>query len=151
VNFVLDSSAFIIGIEPEGRLFTPSSILEELKDLRSKGRYEVLLAAGLVVQDPRKEYTVRVLHAARETGDAPVLSSADIDLLALALELSATLVTDDFAVQNVAHALGLSIRSIQQRTAQPRRWKYRCAGCGRYYEKEGICEVCGSPIKRKFK
>lgn len=151
MNFVLDSSAFIVGIELEGRLFIPSSILWELKDLRSKGRYEVLQAAGLVVQDPEKAYITRVLHAARETGDAPVLSPADIDILALALELSATLVSDDFAVQNVAHALGLSICPIQQRTAQPIRWRYRCAGCGRYYEKEGICEVCGSQIKRKLK
>ena len=87
VNFVLDSTAFMTGVALEGRLFTTSSILGELKDLRSKARYEVLRASGLVVQDPCEPYTVRVVSAARETGDAPVLSPADIDILALALEL----------------------------------------------------------------
>ena len=151
MNFVLDSTVFMVDIALEGQLITTSSVISELKDLRSKARYEVLRASGLLVQDPRGAYTVRVLHAARETGDVTVLSPADIDLLALALELSATLVSDDFAVHNVAHALGITVRSIQQRTAQPRKWKYRCSGCGRYYQKEGICEVCGSQIKRKLK
>ncbi len=99
----------------------------------------------LAVREPREEDQVRVEAAAVRTGDAGVLSATDRDILALALELSAVLVTDDFAVQNVAHRLGIETQSIQQRPARAIRWRYRCSGCGRYWR------VCGAPIKRKLK
>jgi UPF0271 protein len=80
-----------------------------------------------------------------------VLSPADRDILALALELGAVLITDDFAVQNVAHRLGIATRSIRQRPARAIRWRYRCSGCGRYWQEPGDCPVCGAQIKRKIK
>lgn len=151
MKLVLDASVFFIQYPLEGEMFTTPSVIGELKDLRSRGRYETLLAEGLVVYEPSKQHREVARGAAVRTGDAPVISSTDIDILALALELEATLVTDDFAVQNIAHRLHVAVQPIQQRKAQPRQWRYRCSGCGRYADKEGICEFCGAPIKRKLK
>ncbi|MBP7410612.1 nucleotide-binding protein [Methanoculleus sp. 10] len=151
MTLVLDASVFFSEMPVEEGAYTTPSVVGELADLHAKCRFEALAAAGLSVREPREEDLARVEAAAVRTGDAGVLSATDRDILALALELSAVLVTDDFAVQNVAHRLGVETRSIRQRPARAIRWRYRCSGCGRYWREPGECRVCGAPIKRKFK
>ena len=151
MTLVLDASVFFSEMPVEEGAYTTPSVVGDLADLHAKCRFEALAAAGLSVREPREEDVARVEAAAVRTGDAGVLSATDRDILALALELSAVLVTDDFAVQNVAHRLGVETRSIRQRPARAIRWRYRCSGCGRYWREPGECRVCGAPIKRKFK
>ncbi len=151
MRYALDASFFFSGLVLDGEIATPPSVVEELADLRSKGRLEALLASGLSVIPPSAESLRRVAEAAGETGDTPRLSAADADLLALSLDLEATVVTDDYAVQNVALRLGLGVRGILQRKARPRRWKFRCPGCNRRYEAAGTCPDCGSALKRTLK
>ncbi|ABN56207.1 MULTISPECIES: NOB1 family endonuclease [Methanoculleus] len=151
MTLVLDASVFFTEIPFDGPASTTPSVVAELTDTHAKCRFEVLTAAGLRVREPREEDLARVDAAALRTGDSGVLSGTDRDILALALELSAVLVTDDFAVQNVAHRLGIETRSIRQRPARPIRWRYRCSGCGRYWKGPGDCPICGASIKRKLK
>jgi UPF0271 protein len=151
MTLVLDASAFFTEIPFEGPISTTPSVVAELTDTHAKCRFTALAAVGLRVREPREEDLARVDAAALRTGDAGVLSGTDREILALALELSAVLVTDDFAVQNVAHRLGIETRSIRQRPARPIRWRYRCTGCGRYWREPGDCPVCGAAIKRKLK
>ena len=151
MTLVLDASVFFSEIPVEGPAWTTPSVVGELADLHAKCRFEALAAMGLSVREPRAEDLARVAAAAVRTGDAGVLSATDREILALALELSAVLVTDDFAVQNVAHRLGIETRSIRQRAARAIRWRYRCSGCGRYWREPGDCPVCGAAIKRKLK
>jgi len=151
MTLVLDASVFFSEVPIEGPAWTTPSVVGELGDLHAKCRFEALSATVLAVREPREEDQVRVEAAAVRTGDAGVLSATDRDILALALELSAVLVTDDFAVQNVAHRLGIETQSIRQRPARAIRWRYRCSGCGRYWREPGECRVCGAPIKRKLK
>ena len=151
MRYALDASFFFSGLTLEGELFAPPSIAEELADLRSRGRLEALLASGLSVLPPSKGSLDRVSGAAAETGDTPRLSDADRDLLALALDHEATVVSDDYAVQNVALRLGLGVQGILQRKARPRRWKFRCPGCNRRYTSAGACPECGTPLKRTLK
>jgi UPF0271 protein len=151
MTLVLDASVFFSEIPVEGPAWTTPSVVGELADLHAKCRFEALAAMGLSVREPRDEDLARVDAAAVRTGDAGVLSATDREILALALELSAVLVTDDFAVQNVAHRLGIETRSIRQRAARAIRWRYRCSGCGRYWREPGDCPVCGAAIKRKLK
>lgn len=148
---VLDSSFFFYDLPLEGELFTTHSVCEELLDIRSKGRFEKFCALGLQVVSPEKETLMRVTEAAGISGDIGVISDTDRDLLALALELDAILYTDDFAIQNVAGRLGVKIAPMQQRKARKITWRYRCSGCGRYYDHAGECLICGSEIKRKLK
>jgi UPF0271 protein len=87
----------------------------------------------------------------QQSGDAGMLSTTDLGLLALALDVGGTVVTDDFALQNVALHLEVPILPIHQRRAKVRTGKYRCIGCGRYGEDHGSCPVCGSPMKRTIR
>jgi UPF0271 protein len=151
MTLVLDASVFFAEMPVEETAWTTPSVVEELGDPHAKCRFTALAAAGLRVREPREENLIRVDAAALRTGDAGVLSGPDREILALALELSAVLVTAAFAVQNVAHRLGIETRSIRQRPARAIKWRYRCSGCGRYWREPGECPVCGAAIKRKLK
>jgi len=151
MNAVLDASFFFGDFPVEGDLFTVPGVVDELRDIRAKGNFEKWCASGLRVQSPSGESGKRVISVASTTKDVTVISGTDIDLLALALDLRADLYTDDFAIQNVALALGVKTVPILQRKARRVHWKYRCSGCGRYAEHDGECPVCGAAIKRKLK
>jgi UPF0271 protein len=151
MKIVLDASVFFTDWHPDGDLFTTPSVCDELRDIRSRGNYEKLCAEGLKVMSPGSESKEAVTAAATLSRDASVISDTDRDLLALAQELKAPLYTDDFAIQNVAIILGVKTHPINQRRAKHVHWKYRCAGCGRYFDHDGECPVCGSVVKRKLK
>jgi UPF0271 protein len=151
MRYAVDASLFFSDATLEGEIFTTPSVVEEVADLRSRCRLEALLASGLSVATPLKESVKRVVTAAGETGDVTRLSPADTDLLALSLDLGAVIVTDDYAIQNVAQKLGLGVQGILQRKASPRRWKFRCPGCNRRYSAAGTCPVCGSLLSRSLK
>lgn len=148
---ILDTSFFFAEYPVTGELFTTPAVISELVDLRSKCRYEALLAAGLCIRETSRESLEKIRIAARSSGDAEKLSETDAGLLALALDTGGMLLTDDFAVQNVALTLGIPVQSMQQRKAKRRTWRFRCPGCGRRAEKPGECPVCGSQIKRTIK
>jgi UPF0271 protein len=148
---VLDASAFFTEFTVDGETFTTPSVTDELKDIRSKGNFERWCAAGLRVMSPERESLNRVAKAAAASRDTGVISDTDAELLALARDLDAVLYTDDFAIQNVASVLGVKTSPIQQRKARRIHWKYRCSGCGRYFDHDGECRICGAAIKRKLK
>jgi endoribonuclease Nob1 len=148
---VLDASIFFSDMKPDGDLYTTPSVCDELRDIRSKGNFEKLSAAGLRVVSPGTGNLERVHAAAVGTRDSGVISDTDRELLALAMDLEAVLYTDDFAIQNVAIALGVKTHPINQRKARRVFWKYRCSGCGKYFDHDGECPVCGAAIKRKLK
>jgi len=148
---VLDATAFFLDIPLEGELVTTPAVVEELLDATSRCRFEAFAAAGLVVSSPGKSSLQEVQRAAAATGDEPVLSRADREILAVALETGAEVVSDDFAVQNVARHLEIPLVPLQQRRARKRMWKFRCPGCGKLAEGPGECPVCGSGLKRTLK
>jgi len=152
---VLDTSAFFLSIPFTGQLYTVPRVEGELKDLRGKARFAVLIDEGMEMRSPGLAFHKKVEAAARKTGDSRVLSDTDTDLLALACEVQGTLVTDDFAIQNTAHTLGVPVQSLIQRGATSRIWQIRCTGCGKYFDqiptKAGDCPICGSALKRKNK
>jgi UPF0271 protein len=148
---ILDTSFFFYDLTVDGEMYTTQSVFDELKDLRSKSRFDVLCAKGLTLAVPLVENIEKVKDATKKSGDAGIISVTDCDILALALDLEAIIYTDDFAIQNVADILGVQITPIIQRRAKRIRWKYRCSGCGRYFEHDGECLICGSIIKRKLK
>ncbi len=150
---VLDASAFFAGGEallagfgPDDRLLTTPSAADEVRDAAARCRLELMLERGLRVLGPAAASLDAVAGAAVAAGDADRVSSTDREVLALAHEHGATLVTDDFALQNTARRLGVACRPIAQRRAAPRRRGYRCAGCGRYGDGPGDCPVCGAAI-----
>jgi UPF0271 protein len=152
-TYVLDASAFIYGMIPEGELVTPPKVYEEVKDEAS--RLKLITLTQLKVKEPEPPYVDEVKKAAQETGDGMRLSPSDIDLLALAAEERAAgkdvaLLTDDYAVQNVARKIGLAVVPLHQKRIKYKIvWEKRCMGCNRTYKEGDVCEVCGSPLKLK--
>ena len=100
-------------------------------------------------------------EAAALSGDLPRLSDVDVDVLALAIALDATLVTDDYRLQNTMQALQRPTKSVGTTGAkQVWRWELRCTGCRATSpvpanvdrSKKGSvadCDVCGSPMNVK--
>ena len=103
---ILDTSFFFYDLTVDGDLYTTRSVVDELRDLRSKSRFDVLCAQGLTLAVPSAENIEKVKAASRKSGDAGIVSGTDCDILALALDLEAALLTDDFAIQNVASYSG---------------------------------------------
>ncbi|MCX6669623.1 MAG: hypothetical protein NTV25_07440 [Methanothrix sp.] len=143
---VADASVFIWGKRPEGELITVPAVEAELKDLRSRSRLHIFEAR---VESPSSQALKNAREAAAKTGDIAVLSAADLEVLAKALEYGAVLATDDYALQNVALHLGLKIEPIgQPRIRRELRRVQKCQGCGKSFEGEA-CPDCGTPARKK--
>jgi UPF0271 protein len=147
---VLDASAFIEEYHTTERTATVPRVREELED-ESAYRYDAMEGSGMHIQIPEDGTVERVRRAADTSGDLEVLSTTDIRLIAAALELDGTLVTDDYAMQNVAETLGVSVRVIAQEGIDEQRdWLFQCQGCGREFdEHKDRCPICGSDLARK--
>ncbi|WP_435319526.1 NOB1 family endonuclease [Haloarchaeobius sp. TZWSO28] len=148
--YVLDSSAFINEYHTSNDTATIPMVRDELEG-ESVYRYDAMEGAGMHVHIPDTETTERVRRAARETGDLDVLSDTDIRLVAASFELDGTLVTDDYAMQNVAEKLNVGVEVIARDGIDERRdWRFQCAGCGREFdENKDRCPICGSALSRK--
>ncbi len=146
---VLDSSAFILDHEVTGDAASVAEVREELED-SSRYRFDAMEGSGMHVHVPDQHSRERVRRAAGRTGDEAVLSDVDVEVLAAALELDADLVTDDYAMQNVAGELEVGVVEIGQDGIEEQRdWIYQCQGCGRESEEPGDCFVCGMEKTRK--
>jgi UPF0271 protein len=147
---VLDATAFIEGYEAGEDIATIPAVREELTDA-TRFRFDAMEGGGMHIQVPGDAALDRVRAAASETGDRETLSAVDTRLLAAALELDAALVTDDYAMQNVAERLGVRVESIaQEGIEEGRDWTFQCQGCGREFgENKERCPVCGTGLARK--
>lgn len=151
-----------MGLNPQMvgvKAYTTPSILDELRvGELFKLRVESSIASGaMMVRSPKLKYTRRIDDVSRKLGEGVELSEADKDLLALAEELKAEglrpiIVTDDFAVQNVAEYLNLEYRSLATKgISKLLGWMVYCPACRRKFDnpKLRICEACGTKLKRK--
>lgn len=156
-SYVLDSTAFYAGIpyQGSGRYFTTYLVLEEVKH-HSVG--SSLIHSRVQVTEPSQEAVNQVKSTATKTGDISALSQTDISLLGLALDLSkqdgsARLISDDFAVRNVAEVLAIPLAPTSLKGGEWKNitWKIYCRGCGRTYTnpKLTVCPVCGTQLVRK--
>ena len=147
---VLDASAFIHDYTTDEPTATIPLVREELED-EAGYRYDALEGAGMRVHIPDAETVERVERAARDTGDADTLSRTDVRLVGAAFELDATLVTDDYAMQNVAEKLDVGVEVIAREGIDERRdWDFQCQGCGRTFDDHrDRCAICGSDLERK--
>lgn len=152
---VLDASAFYAGTPfLSGRqCYTTSLVLDEISHVKGAA-FEALIDAGnLNVIDPEPQHEKTVIKFAHKTGDVSKLSKADVSVLALAVQLGSTLVTDDYALANVAATMGVKVSSSSGKGfKEARRWTSYCSACGKAFgpnEKE--CPLCGNKLKRKYK
>ncbi|MGZ4902086.1 MAG: NOB1 family endonuclease [Halobacteriota archaeon] len=148
--YVLDSPVFIYGVKVLGDTYTVPKVIEELTSVGAEVTLQALLKEGLKIEPPLEKDVNAVMEKAKSTGDYPKLSATDIDLLAKALQIDGTLVTDDYSAQNVAASLDIETKAIrQERIKRILTWRYRCVGCGRIYKTGMTCPVCGSEVRLK--
>lgn len=156
-SYVLDSTAFYAGIpyQGSGRYYTTYLVLEEVKH-HSVG--SSLIHTRVQVTEPSQESINQVKSTASKTGDTGALSQTDVSLLGLALELSkrdgsVRLVTDDFAIRNVAEVLSIPLSETSMKGGEWKNitWKLFCKGCGKQYTNPKLteCPVCGTKLVRK--
>lgn len=130
---------------------------EELQRI-SPDRGAILNSLGVIFSEPSAESLEQAGAAAKETGDMAGLSNIDLALLALSLERSATLVTDDYRMQNIAAALGIEWNPIAAvGIVENWRWALKCVGCGatqsppeqpsRRRGEHGNCPNCGTELR----
>jgi len=148
--YVLDSSAFINEYHTDEPVASIPLVREELED-ESAYRFDALEGSGMHLHIPDEETVERIERAARETGDVGELSETDVRLVSAAFELDGRLVTDDYAMQNVAEKLGVSVEVIaRDGIEEQRNWRFQCSGCGREFDEEhDRCPICGSDLSRK--
>ncbi|MGC8663084.1 MAG: NOB1 family endonuclease [Thermoplasmata archaeon] len=146
-KYILDTSVFLSGksVPMDIEIIIPYSVINELKN---QNKYSFLLERSKIVSP--SEISLRIAQeAAKKTGDINKLSETDLDIIALSQEFDATVMTDDYAIQNVLKFLnvpytGMAMKEIKENF----KWVYRCTGCKRYFDKYyESCPVCGSPLK----
>lgn len=160
---VLDTSAFLAGFDPfslgEKQVTVPHVEKEIQRNTMVKLRFKTALESGRVkIKAPTKEFEEAAKASASKAGDFFKLSEADMQLLALALEMKAEgytpqIVTDDYCIQNVATQLGIEFLALAtfgiKRLLE---WIRYCPACHRQYPadcKSKECQICGTQLKRK--
>ncbi|MCS7115254.1 MAG: ribonuclease VapC [Candidatus Bathyarchaeota archaeon] len=160
---MLDTSAFVAGYDPlsitDGQCTVPAVKEEVAENSMAWVRFKTALESGkLKVKMPENVFLEKVKTAAVTVGDWFFLSEADLQVLALALQLKAQgyiplVVTDDYSIQNVAKHLEIKYAPLATfgiRTIL--KWVRYCPACRRKYSasyKFRTCEVCGTELKRK--
>jgi endoribonuclease Nob1 len=158
IRYALDAGAFYSGLvflSSALRYCTTHAVLDEVKHIKkSHGAIEALIESKTlqIVNSDRKSIQ-KVVSAATETGDYAKLSEADISIIALALQLQIVLVTNDYAVANVASTLEIPVKSVAGKgIRQTRRWIAYCSACGRAFGPNAKeCRLCGNRLRRKYK
>jgi UPF0271 protein len=160
---VLDTSAFVAGFDPFSiaeKQYTVPTVRDEIRENSMAWvRFKTAMDSGkLLMRPPKKIFMDKVKTSATIIGDAFFLSNADLQVLALALELKADgysplIVTDDYSIQNVANQIGIEFTSLATFGIRFRlRWIRYCPACHKKYPadyKLRKCEVCDTELKRK--
>ncbi|WP_135821291.1 NOB1 family endonuclease [Halostella litorea] len=148
--YVLDSSAFIDEYHTDEQTATIPMVREELED-ESAYRFDAMEGSGMHIHIPGEQTVEKVRRAAGEIGDLEELSDTDVRLIAATFELDGTLVTDDYAMQNVADRLNVGVDVIaKEGITEQRDWNFQCQGCGREFDdNRDRCPICGSSLSRK--
>ncbi len=144
--YVIDASAIFQRKAVYSHMVTVPEVVAEILDEASALYFSV---KDLKVEEASPESVEEVVAAAKETGDIHKLSETDVKVLAKALDerkkgRDVVLVTDDYAIQNVAIKLGINFEGIiQRKITREFRWVKVCRGCGRKIDSD-ICPICGS-------
>ena len=152
---ILDATAFYVGIPfaSNDSFMTTSSVYDEIEHIKTKqGVLEMLQQTNrLQIRNPNNESISIVKDTANKTGDSVTISEQDISIIALALENKMELITDDFAVTNVARQLKIQTSSLMtQGISTVGKWISYCSMCGKEFSKEKECPICGSRLNRKL-
>lgn len=156
---VLDTTAFIAKYALQvysSNMYTVPSVLQEVKDKESRESLELsILINRIVVRNPSQESIEYIKNIARRIGEHVSLSRTDIEVIALAYELSrkykVIVITDDYTMQNVLLHLGIPYKPLRtQGIKVARKYKVYCPTC--YYVStnyEEYCPICNTKLRKR--
>ena len=152
---IIDASAFYAGIpfRSSNEFYTTSLIFDEIKHIKKNhGAIDILLATNrLKIQDPSSEFIDIAIEESKKTGDFNQLSKQDVSLIALCLQLKGELITDDFAISNLAKNLDIKVSPLMTSGIKDVGiWIFYCPGCRKNCDSGSECPSCGSILKRKL-
>ena len=152
---ILDASAFYAGVpfRSSEECYTTPLVYEEIQHIKKNhdALGTLLETNRLKIREPDEQSTQAAIKAAKETGDFPQLSKQDISIIALGMETKGEIITDDFAISNVAKNIGLVIVPIMTKGIKDvGKWIHYCPGCKASYQGGKECSVCGTALKRKL-
>ena len=152
---ILDASAFYAGVpfRSSSDCYTTSLVYDEIKHIKKNhdALGTLLETNRLKIREPDSESTKAATDAAKDTGDYPQLSKQDLSVIALGIELEGEIISDDFAISNVARNLGLKISPIMtQGIKDVGKWVHYCPGCRTNHSTGKECPICATPLKRKL-
>lgn len=157
---MLDTSAFIMGFNPSktDSAFSVGAVEEELSEgTMPQLRFRMFRDKGDLKVQPHSLRAERMVEdASSKAGESGYLSKADREVLALATDLKLggqepVIVSDDYAIQNLADHLQISHSSLANFGIVHRfDWIMYCPACFRRYKPpEKKCRVCGTELRRK--
>lgn len=160
---ILDTSAFIAGFDPfsvQNEQYSVPMVEKELfSDSLSWTRFKAAVDnKKLHIKEANEGFVNKIKEASKTVGDISFLSEADLQVLALALEIkkkgeTPLIVTDDYSIQNVANQIGVEFAPLMTFGIRFRlHWIRYCPACYRKYPadyKFRNCKICGTKLKRK--
>ncbi len=138
--------------------FSVRAVEEELSQgTMPQLRFRMFSEKGdLTVRGPSPRAERIIEDASSKAGESGYLSKADREVLALAMDLKLegkepVVVSDDYAIQNLADHLQISHSSLANFGIVHRfDWIMYCPACFRRYKPPTRkCRVCGTELKRK--
>lgn len=169
---IFDTNIFLLDFQInliESIIYTTPSVIEEIKvDKYLKknrmiiSRIEAAIEMGkLNIRIPSDIYLEKVKLSSIDTGDLNSLSKADLDLIALALELNnefqqeVILFTNDYSMENVCLQLNLPFSPFVKKGINSKiMWEVYCPFCNQIFESADLnskCDRCGQNLKRRKK
>lgn len=148
MKVVLDTSALIYlnDFRGFGDIMTVQEVIEEARDRVTNMK---LSGMDVKVLEPGEDALKKIRKIARETGDIEKLSKTDLKIVALANQHSATIVSDDRNVQNVAERMQIPYISVfNEKITKLITWKKYCSNCKKYFNSGRVCKFCGGRLKR---
>lgn len=152
---ILDASAFYAGVpfRSSEDCYTTSSVYDEIKHIKKNhdALGTLLETNRLKIREPGVESMKSAVEKSKDTGDFPQLSKPDISIIALGIEMNGEIISDDFAISNVAKNLGLKVSPIMTKGIKVvGKWIHYCPGCKISHSRGKKCPICGTPLKRKL-
>jgi UPF0271 protein len=142
---VVDTNVLLrTGSPPFDQPRAPISVREEVLSDAGERRLEVSGTEFNEVDEEALEKAQKV----SESINSPT-SETDEEVVALALQMDEKLVSDDFAVQNLAAHLDVEFDGFMEDAVEERReWSIRCGDCGAGLERMSSCSRCGGEPER---
>ncbi len=139
-----------------GDIYIPESVYKEIRSQLAKNIFELLNSKYKIsIIQPEQKFIEIINNIIHKLGQNN-LSSPDIDILALAIYLKqfddVTIITDDYAIRNIAHELDIKSRGVKTTGGnKKRKYFYRCTACGTVFQyKIDNCDVCGHNKFNRF-